>query len=225
MVRGKKLGNGPRGVQYSPIVIVEAVRRMYQERGEPVTYHRFAHYSGIPCWQIYQTFSSWYDVREAAGLPRKPPNSRNIPYDKLLFELHRAVRVLRRWPSPGEYERMVARNYHLLWRKIGPWEAVRARYREWLDEHPEHWKVGAAALNVQQVAASPTTVGWMRQAWQQARVGFELRSSDYHGRDVHACDFLVVLDHDWGQCPVPVVLLSDVLPHPDAPELERRTAR
>lgn len=214
MVRGRKLGPGPRGVEYSPEEIIEAVRMMYSKQGEPVTYHRFAKQCGIPAWQIYQHFRSWYDVREAAGLPRRMASLRNIPADLLLKELHRLVRLLRRWPTSGEYERVCRRNYQLMWRKIGPWSAVEQRYREWLQEHPElverdEWREG----NVQRDAFPGRSVAWMRQAWWQAAVGFEIRSSDFRGRLPHEADFLVVLNHDWLQCPVPVLVFSEMLPY------------
>ena len=164
MVRGRKVGPGPRGVTYTPEEIINAVRDMYHERGEPVTYHRFAKYCGIPAWQIYQHFISWYDVREAAGLPRKMDNVRKVPVHDLLYEIHRVVRLIQRWPTFGEYERISKQNYQLAWRKIGPWPAVEARYREWLTEHPEYAEdlPKRPAGNVQKDAFPDRSVAWMR---------------------------------------------------------------
>ncbi len=227
MVRGRKRGPGPRGVEYSPDEIIAAVKEMYFSQGEPVTYHRFAKHCGIPAWQIYQHFRSWYDVREAAGLPRRMASLRNVPADDLLFELHRVVTLIRRWPTFGEYERVCRRNYQLFWRKIGPWSAVEARYREWLNEHPEvaDDPAGKRGGNIQIEAFPDRSVAWMRNLWWQSGVGFELRSSDYRGRSAGECDFLVVLNHDWPMCPVPVLVLGELLPYRTEAEIERLRER
>ena len=44
------------------------------------------------------------------------------------------------------------------------------------------------------------------------RVGFELVSRDFDGRNPCECDLLVVLHHNWQQCPVPVLELATVMP-------------
>ena len=208
-----------RGVDYSPKEIVDLVSEMYLTVGEPVTYHRFAKWSGIPAWQIYLHFRSWYEVREAAGLPRKLPNTRCISEEQLLSELHKVVRELKRWPTVAEYQRLSQRNYGLLNKKIGPWPAVQARYREWLKAQPSETPPKVIDWwNLQSVMESMSQIRWMREEWLQARVGFELKSSDFHDRTPGDCDFLVVLDHDWPRCPVPVIEFGSVLKSVREPE-------
>jgi hypothetical protein len=212
-----------RGVEYSAGQIIGLVWEMYREVGEPVTYHRFARWSGIPVGQIYLHFRSWHDVRLAAGLPWKPPNVRCISAEQLLSDLHGVVRRLGRWPTTAEFERLSGRSYHLLNRKVGPWKQVRARYREWVNKRPKDADTAAPAdetpappkpfdwWNPQQVMESVTQINWMRDAWRRAKVAFELKSSDFMDRSPGDCDFLVVLDHDWPRCPVPVIEFGTVM--------------
>jgi hypothetical protein len=218
MVATKAMQERKRGVAYQPEDIVDLVRKMYDEVGEPVTYHRFARWSGIPSYQIYVHYRSWYDVRIAAGLPRSAPNMRAIPVDQLLRQLHRIVLQLRRWPTMHEYQRLSKLTYQLLHRKIGPWKAVQERYREWVQNQPEYVKgPGRYDRNPQQIFTSKTHIPWMRQAWFNARVGFELKSSDFCGRSPGEAELLVVLDHDWPLCPVPVLEFSKVFSYLEPP--------
>lgn len=50
--------------------------------------------------------------------------------------------------------------------------------------------------------------------WQTVRIEFELRSWNFfeHGHDASACDLVVCWEHDWDECPLPVIeLRSEIL--------------
>jgi hypothetical protein len=212
-----------RGVEYSAQEITDAVWKMYQERGEPVTCQRFLKWSAIPQCQVYHHFLRWSDVRAAAGLPPSAPNIRFVPVETLLSELDTIVRRLGRWPTVAEYVRFSRRSREQVYCKIGTWPMVQAQYRQWVKSRPTEIPSQPAETaakpetfdwwNSQQVMQSLTQIQWMRDAWLRSRVGFELKSSDFRGRSPGDCDFLVVLDHDWPLCPVPVIEFSSVLRH------------
>lgn len=208
-----------RGQSFSAEEILHGVRMMRAKHGEPLTFHRFCRNSGVPGWQVYKHFRSWYEVREAAGLPRKIECSRKIPDETLLEAFHKVVRTLRRYPTPAEFERLGGIGYHLLWRRIGTWEDVKLRYRDWLDDRQRQREIErqvAAELpqvfNPQPVSEPKRDVAWIRDSWLGLRVGFELESRHFEGRNPCDCDLLVVLLHNWQQCPVPVLELVTVMP-------------
>jgi hypothetical protein len=213
MAASRAMKTRKRGVEYSATEIADLIRDMSHECGEPVTYHRFAKWSGIPAWQIYLHFRSWYDARAAAGLERKVHTSRCVTAEMLLQDLHKVVQHLRRWPKMAEFERMSGRTYQLLHRKIGPWRAVQLQYLQWLNEPEQAQPPLAQPRHFFQLAKTPTTVLWMCRAWAQARLGFELKSSDFRDHSPGDCDLLVVLDHDWPRCPVPVIEFQKVCGH------------
>jgi predicted RNA-binding protein len=49
--------------------------------------------------------------------------------------------------------------------------------------------------------------------WQRVRIEFEYYSSDFkkHGHPVEGCDIIVCWKHDWEDCPIEVIELSDVI--------------
>jgi hypothetical protein len=204
-----------RGALLEAEEIVHAVRMMALQLGEPMTFHRFVRHSGVPGWQVYRHFRSWYEVREAAGLPRKLPCSRKVPAEQLLKAFHQVTQKLRRFPTPAQFERLSEFGYQLMWRRVGPWDRVKRQYRAWLDEQEDL----AVAAGRKRAGSEPAPdqsgepvrdVGWIRDVWQKLRVKFETESRQFQGRDPGECDLLVVLDHNWLPCPVPVVELRAV---------------
>jgi len=49
--------------------------------------------------------------------------------------------------------------------------------------------------------------------WESIRIEFEYESSSFkkHGHDSKACDLIVCWEHDWKECPIPVVELRKVV--------------
>jgi len=49
--------------------------------------------------------------------------------------------------------------------------------------------------------------------WQRIHIEFEYYSSDFrkHGHKVEGCDIIVCWKHDWIECPIEVIELSDVI--------------
>jgi AcrR family transcriptional regulator len=52
-----------------------------------------------------------------------------------------------------------------------------------------------------------------RNRWQRTRIEFEFRSSEFrrHGHPINGCDVIVCWIHDWPECPLEVVELSQVV--------------
>ena len=48
------------------------------------------------------------------------------------------------------------------------------------------------------------------RGWERVAIEFELKSSSFHrhGHDAEACDLIVCWEHDWEDCPVPVLALK-----------------
>ncbi|MEM2988122.1 MAG: hypothetical protein QXK26_03675, partial [Candidatus Bathyarchaeia archaeon] len=51
------------------------------------------------------------------------------------------------------------------------------------------------------------------ERWQRVRIEFEYLSSDFkrHGHPVEGCDLIVCWKHDWPECPLEVIELSEVI--------------
>ncbi|MDZ4685251.1 MAG: hypothetical protein SH850_09180 [Planctomycetaceae bacterium] len=201
-----------RGQLFTAAEILHAVRMMHLKHGEPLTYHRFCRYSGVPGYQVYQHFKSWHDVREQADLPRVATSSRRIPEEAVLEVFDSVVRKLRRFPTPAEFERLGSLSYHTLWRRIGGWPEVRRRYSRWLKARASSEPRPEWDTNPQRQSEPERDVAWIRNAWCGLRVGFELQSRHFEGRNPCECDLLIVLHHDWQQCPVPVLELGAIVP-------------
>lgn len=135
----------------------------------------------------------------------------------MLEEWDRVVRTMGRIPTIDEFNRRSPMSYDSLRRRFGYRDQVLARYRQWRIERELKRRAEAAnaddGANRQADADDGTNddVRWMRRRWQQLRVGFELRSSFFRGRRPDACDLLVVLEHDWKGCPVPVYVFGEVV--------------
>jgi len=52
-----------------------------------------------------------------------------------------------------------------------------------------------------------------QKRWESVRIEFEYESSSFkqHGHDPKACDLIVCWEHDWKECPIPVVALRKVV--------------
>jgi AcrR family transcriptional regulator len=201
--------------QFDPDELLRLVRRTADELGEPLTIHRFCRHVGVSQQRVYRHFRSWHDVREAAGLPRVAPNTRKFPESQLLEQFHRVTVQLRRYPTPVEFQRLSSHSYQLLYQRIGTWPAVKQRYRDWLQREralafPDERE--QRCLNPQLTRDPAHDVAWLRDTWLGLRVGFELQSRDFHGRDPSECDLLIVLDHDDRNCLVPGLELGQIVP-------------
>jgi hypothetical protein len=51
------------------------------------------------------------------------------------------------------------------------------------------------------------------ERWQRVRIEFEYLSSDFkrHGHPIEGCDLIVCWKHDWQECPLEVIELSEVI--------------
>jgi len=51
------------------------------------------------------------------------------------------------------------------------------------------------------------------ERWQRVRIEFEYLSSDFkrHGHPIEGCDLIVCWKHDWPECPLEVIELSEVI--------------
>lgn len=211
-MRGRARRN--RGTLLSADEIVHALRMMALQRGEPLTFHRFMQHSGVPEWQVYRHFQSWYDVREAAGLPRTLPCSRRVSEERLIEAVHQIAQQLKRFPTAVEFARLSGFSNNLIYRRIGRWDKVRRRYRGWLEEQEDLAQAAKRAGPAPELAAPGKPVrdvAWIRETWLRQRVCYETESRNFQGRDPNEFDLLVVLDHNWRGCPLPVLELGKVL--------------
>lgn len=57
-------------------------------------------------------------------------------------------------------------------------------------------------------------VNGARSQWRRVRIEFEFASRSFrdHGHDRRACDLIVCWEHNWPDCPIPVLELRSVLP-------------
>lgn len=196
--------------------LVQAVRVFsLGGRGERFTIKTFSRETGIPESQIYRHFTSWSQLREAAGLE---PHLRFRPWfteEELLREFHGVMMKLRRIPSCHEFGQQAKVSWQLMHRRFGGKRQILKRYREWLDRKVAELREPKPAeppRHVQAPRLEPgRDVAWVRQKWQNLKVGFELRSSDVQGLRPDDCDLLIVLEHDWKACPFRVLELRQVL--------------
>ena len=49
-----------------------------------------------------------------------------------------------------------------------------------------------------------------REWWKRIRIEFEHKSSNFN-HDVSGCDLIVCWEHDWSECPLPVIELRSVI--------------
>jgi hypothetical protein len=192
--------------------IVAGVRGLAAIYGERVGIKLFCLETGVPESQVYEHFRSWGEVREAAGLARRPGGVRRFSDDDCFAELDRVARSLGRFPRWHEFSRLAAMGWEVLHRRFGAKKAIEREYRRWLGRQPgiERRKAELEELSAR-TAEPERDVRWMREKWFSLRVGFELKSSEFEGRRPDECDLLVVLEHDWKLCPVRVIELRAVV--------------
>ena len=196
--------------------IVRAVRGYAEVRGcERFSIKEFTKGTGIPESQIYREFESWGELREAAGLERRLKFQPWFTEEELLEELHRVAMKLKRIPTWHEFSRHARMGWQVMHRRFGGKRAVLDRYKKWLEEKAREIRRRRGAepepRNIQQPRADEELDSvYVRRAWQALRVGCELRSSDFKGMGPEQCDLLVVMEHDWKGCPVPVIELHKV---------------
>ena len=180
------------------------------DAGAGISVERFFEHTGIPLNQIRRHFGSWGAFREELGLAPRAPTRKYFSDDDILRQFHQSVERLGRFPTIQEFDAATGVSTTTLYRRFGPLARVEARYRTWLAQQQFPDPHGP---NRQVDANPPRDVIWLRNRWFNLRVGFELRSSDFKGREPDACDFLGVLEHDWPACPVRILELHQALPH------------
>jgi hypothetical protein len=188
--------------------ILDCFRWIRSDAGEGITVEEFVDRTGVPLSQVRQHFGNWAGLREELGLPPRARIRKRYSDDDILRQFHESAERLGRFPTIREFDAATGVSTTTLYRRFGPLAKVEQRYREWLRR--QHWPE-PTGYNRQVDANPPRDVVWLRNRWFNLRVGFELRSSDFKGREPDACDFLVVLEHDWPACPVRVLELHQAL--------------
>jgi hypothetical protein len=192
------------------------------DAGESITSHQFLEHTGVTMREIRRHFGSWSGLRRELGLYHRARPRKRWSVDDLCREFHSCVVKLGKLPSVQEFDRITGISASTFYRRIGNMKKFQSVYGVWLRK--QHWP-DANVHNPQIDANPPRDVVWIRRKWFSLRVGFELRSSDFRGREPDACDFLVVLEHDWPACPVRILELHQVLlPGSDAGSLTRANA-
>lgn len=189
--------------------ILDCFRWMSHGPGENVSSDKFTKHTGIPMTQVRWHFGSWKTLRSELGLNPRASCGKQYSVDDLCRHYHACVEKLGRFPSVQEFELHTGISASTFYRRVGKLPAFQQRYASWLHRQQLPDPHGH---NRQVVANPPRDVVWLRNRWFNLRVGFELRSSDFKGREPDACDFLVVLEHDWPACPVRILELHQALP-------------
>lgn len=189
-----------------------------QDVGQDITIKQFTRLAGIPESQIYKFYGSFNDLRKAVGLDPSRHARRRFSNDDVLEAFHRVVYELKRLPSVSEFVHHTGHGDSILYRRFGNMKNVIAAWKDWMKRNFRPGEEPAEPLhrkNPQKSAQDDEAVfHWMREAWFNLRVAFEPRTSDFRGRPDDACDLLIVLDHDWPTCPVPVLEFAQVLKKP-----------
>ena len=197
--------------------LIKLYAAVSQEYGPRVTLKKFCRLTGVPEGAIYRLVDSFGDLREAVGLSRRVKQESWYSEDDLMQAFHNVVQRLGRLPTCSEFGLYSPMSQRVLFQRLGGIHGAIAKYREWLprQKEPKPADDFESAMNPQQPEQDPQMViPWMRKEWLGMRVGFEMRSGDFQGRPAEACDVLVVLNHDWPACPVPVIVFSKILRKP-----------
>jgi AcrR family transcriptional regulator len=217
---------GRREPLLSKAEIVAKVREVSMQFGDDLGIKQFTGQTGVPESQIYRHWKSFGDLKEAAGLPRRSAAPKLISDDEALGEFHRIVVTLGRLPTFTDLQLHGKISATFFYRRFGKKDQLVGRYRRWLGSRAEKDRLDRerAERELEQRrrnftketpdASKRKDVAWLRRTWQELRVGFEIRSSDFQEKtsaDRHLADLIVVFEHDWPGCPVRVLEIGRVL--------------
>ncbi|HUG91121.1 MAG TPA: hypothetical protein VML55_09820 [Planctomycetaceae bacterium] len=114
---------------------IEAVRRMHEELGRPVSRREFLARTGLNGYWLDRTFpGAWAEVRNLTGME---PVRQNVRYsdDELLGGFHRAVAELGWVPRWIDLKRLAGFSASTFRRRWGRMQVIRDSYRDWLQQH------------------------------------------------------------------------------------------
>lgn len=173
------------------------------------SYREFHRQTGICHRQIARHFGTWSNLRREMGLEPRAKRKNSYSLDELFEKYHEVVLKVGRPATFHEIGRWCEVTPATLRTRIGNRPELDRAYEAWLRRREDPAPRRPAAGD-----NPPRSHDWLRNRWFGLRVGFEIRSSDYKGREVDGLDALIVLEHNWPACPVRVVELQEALPEP-----------
>ena len=114
--------------------IIKEIQRITRQKGvNQITRSEFSAETGISLWQIYQTFDSWREACEEAGLV--PHYQHGVITDNDLFEEMQRVFVnygglcIR-----AKFDKLSQYSVDTYKRRFGKWQEVLRAFHEWLEK-------------------------------------------------------------------------------------------
>jgi hypothetical protein len=198
--------------------MLERLREVVHGEGRGVTLRVFLERTGVPESQIRREFGTWTAMRREAGLRPEDRDRSQVPDDQLWEEYAQVVKQLSRLPSTEELDRLgrfSARTYR---DRFGPQAKLKRAFRAWLlEQRPPAEDERICNVTADAPRNGTPDLPLLRSRWRKLRVTFAVRSSDFRDRPVQDWELLVVLEHDWPNCPLKVLELSDVVGNPHCP--------
>lgn len=195
--------------------LVEALRELVRERGDVVTIHQFAHWTGLGQKPIYRNFpDGWKEFRRAAGLPEKRARKPHFPDFDLLVDYHNVCVTLRKLATLKDYDKHGRFCSATLIQRFGGKQGIKKRYREFLLSLPDRRIQADKSERDRKERREMNLVEFVRERWLELAVRFELSSSDFQAEAQAAerYQLLVCWEHDWPGCPLRVIELRRLLP-------------